>query len=208
MKQKGKILNNHSQKVGQDIYDISNSRVRVEYVEYLNRIEKKKENYVKKRKNVEREERKRKMEIADEELRKQNAKDFLDEEDRRRKRNVVFSKRCKVKPADKTFLQKLVFCEIFDSKIRKFPKERKWKKIFYRFLDTYEKKKKIQNELRRIEFNIFEHIKMDVERKTGRWKGSNEQNKIADEKIASAIRSSFKSYEKWGVRRDGQFFIF
>ena len=208
MKKKVKILNNHSLKVGQDIYDKTNSRVRVEYIGYLNNIEKKKETLVEKEENVEREERKKKLMIEDDKLREQNAREFLIEEDKKKKRNIGFTRRCNVKPAYKTFLQEVIFQEIFQSNIQKFPNERQWKKIFYRFLDSYEKNYKIQNQLRKIEYDIFEHIKIDVEKKSGQWEGTSYQNKIADERVATAIRSSFKSYEKLSIRRDGQFFIF
>ena len=208
MKQKVKILNNHSQKVGQDIYDITNSRVRVEYVEYLNKIESKKNKVVKKRIDIEREERKKNMILADEKLREKNARNFLIQEEKKRKQNVRFTNRCNVKPDQKSFLQDIIFKELFNSRIQKFPKEKDWKKIFYRFLDSYEKDGKIKNKLRTVELEIFHHIKIDVEKKTGNWMGTKHQNNIADRKVASAIRSSFKSYEKMGVRRDGQFFLF
>ena len=203
MKSKGRILNNHSQKVGQDIYDITNSRIRVEYVGFMEKIEKKKGSDKKVEKNYEREERKKQMEMEDEELRLEHAKQFLESEDIKRKRNLGFHKRCNVRPNDKTLLQKAVFKDIFNSKVQKFPNENDWKSLFYRYIDSDG-----NLELKRIEFDIFQHIKIDVESYTGKWNGSVEQNKLADKKIAAAIRSSFKSYEKLGIRRDGQFFKF
>ena len=56
---------------------------------------------------------------------------------------------------------------------------------------------------------MFEHIKPMVEKKLNEnWFGSKEQNSVADFKIAESIRSSFRSYEKQGVRPDGHFFEF
>ena len=138
MKRKGKILNNHSQKVGQNIYDITNSRVRVEYIGYLNNMEKQNKKFLKLKKNKEREQRKKLMELEDAKLREKHAREFLEKEQLRRKQNVGFTKRCNVRPADKVILQNLFFKKVFGNKIQKFPNESKWKKLFYRFLDTCE----------------------------------------------------------------------
>ena len=63
--------------------------------------------------------------------------------------------------------------------------------------------------LKRIDREMFEHIKPMVEKKLNEnWFGSKEQNSVADFKIAESIRSSFRSYEKQGVRPDGHFFEF
>ena len=51
------------------------------------------------------------------------------------------------------------------------------------------------DELRAIEEELFETIKGNVEKVTRSWIGSVEQNRMADQKIATLIRNSFKSYE-------------
>ena len=84
-----------------------------------------------------------------------------------------------------------------------------WKKRFYRFLDTYSKNDTLRKDLINIEEAIFEKIRIDVEGELNyKWTGSKLENQKADLKIASAIKASFRSYEKQGRRRDGTFFIF
>ena len=51
------------------------------------------------------------------------------------------------------------------------------------------------DEIRAIEEELFETIKGNVEKVTSSWIGSIEQNRMADQKIATLIRNSFKSYE-------------
>ena len=43
---------------------------------------------------------------------------------------------------------------------------------------------------------MFRKTKVDVVNATGPWIGSSEQNKMADLKISTFVRNSFKSYEK------------
>ena len=84
-----------------------------------------------------------------------------------------------------------------------------WKKLFYRFLDSYEENQETKERLNSIENEMFQHIKPKVEADLNqKWSGSKVQNSLADLKIADSIKSSFKSYEKQGVRPDGHFFEF
>ena len=53
------------------------------------------------------------------------------------------------------------------------------------------------NQLREIEEKSFlEFAKEEVENETGQWVGSKVQNRLADNKISSSIKQSFKNYEK------------
>ena len=81
--------------------------------------------------------------------------------------------------------------------------------MFYRFLDGYEKKEHIRKQLLDIEIDIFESIRGDIEKELGvKWSGSKTQNRLADEKVATVIKSSFFSYDKQGKHPHGKFFIF
>ena len=51
-------------------------------------------------------------------------------------------------------------------------------------------------DLRDIEEDMFRKTKVDVVNATGPWIGSSEQNKMADLKISTFVRNSFKTYEK------------
>ena len=68
-----------------------------------------------------------------------------------------------------------------------------WKTIFYRVVDSQADED--GDEIRAIEEELFETIKGNVEKVTSSWIGSIEQNRMADQKIATLIRNSFKSYE-------------
>ena len=69
-----------------------------------------------------------------------------------------------------------------------------WKKIFYRAVDSAGNQDSV--DLRDIEEDMFRKTKVDVVNATGPWIGSSEQNKMADLKISTFVRNSFKSYEK------------
>ena len=82
-----------------------------------------------------------------------------------------------------------------------------WKKVFYRFLDGYKDDASKRETLSSIERRIFYNIKPEVELETGEWRGTVEQNRIADQKVADSIMNSFRSYEE-GMQRKGHFFNF
>ena len=81
----------------------------------------------------------------------------------------------------------------------------KWKVIWYRMLDSYEKPDR--EDLLGIERRIFENIKEEVEEETGEWLGTKGQNSLADIKVATSIFRSLKAYED-GRKRVGSFFNF
>ena len=83
----------------------------------------------------------------------------------------------------------------------------KWKKIWNRLVDCYDKNEIIKRRLLDTEMSIFTRIKKLVENETGQWNGSKLQNRLADYKVASAIYNSFREYEK-GLKRQGSFFNF
>ena len=72
--------------------------------------------------------------------------------------------------------------------------DKKWKREFYRFLDSYKKSGNVKTQLQTIEEDIFENIRGEIETEFGHtWSGSKEENRVADMKISSAIKSSFRS---------------
>lgn len=67
---------------------------------------------------------------------------------------------------------------------------------------------KIRDQLLSVEMRIFNNIKKEVEDETGGiWKGTRDQNKLADLKVAQSIHSSFKKYEE-GRHYHGSYFSF
>ena len=71
---------------------------------------------------------------------------------------------------------------------------KKFRKIFYRLVDGSDIDENIQR-LRTIEAEVFTVIRED-KMFGDSWEGSLDQNKMADMKIAGAIRNSFRLYEK------------
>ena len=70
----------------------------------------------------------------------------------------------------------------------------KFRKIFYRLVDGSDIDENIQR-LRTIEAEVFTVIREDKSFGDS-WEGNLEQHKMADMKIAGAIRNSFRLYEK------------
>ena len=88
-----------------------------------------------------------------------------------------------------------------------FLDDKEWKRKFYRFVDSYQGEDMMK--LREIESDIFQGIKAEIAKDYGgQWTGCELQNRMADEKIASCIKASFRSYEKQGLRPHGHFFKF
>ena len=83
-----------------------------------------------------------------------------------------------------------------------------WKKLLYRFIDSNHEDEFTRSELTRIESEMFHHIKPMIEKELSEeWTGTKHQNQIGDLKVAEAMRSSFRSYERQGAN-DGHFFEF
>ena len=83
----------------------------------------------------------------------------------------------------------------------------KFRKIFYRYVDSLSEDDDDHKKLLIIEQNIFGVIKTDIEDKNGPWEGG-DMNKLADQKIAAAIHSSLQSYETHKKRFDTSYFTF
>ena len=123
MKRKSTILNSHSQRVGETVYDQTTEQVRGEYVVSMEF----KENEKKKKEkespiDEEREKRKKKKELEDAKISKEHADKYLLSLKERSQKNRGYSKRCKVKQIHKLFLMEIVFKEIFKSKVEVFPR--------------------------------------------------------------------------------------
>ena len=79
--------------------------------------------------------------------------------------------------------------------------------MFYRVVDSLATSE--GDQVRSIEEHSFANIvKDEVEEELGPWTGSKEQNALADYKIASSIKTSFKSYEKNRKSFEESFFKF
>lgn len=79
--------------------------------------------------------------------------------------------------------------------------------LFYRCVDSLSNSE--GDQLRQIEERIFQGIvKQEVESVLGCWEGSDDQNVMADKKIASSIRSSFANYEKRRESHEESYFKF
>lgn len=121
MKLQCRKLNNHSPKVGEDHYDDSGKSARVEWVRLMENLESPSSSQ-KFETDKKREDRKKEKEKQDEASRKENATKYLKLLDDRKKKNLGLNLRCKVKPLDRPYLMKVVFENIFESKVQQFPK--------------------------------------------------------------------------------------
>ena len=117
---KSKAINGHSGEVGFQHYDKSNCRVKSEFVNFTDNLEQSKPGSEK----IDSEKEKKMLEVdkADEEARKQDAREFLSNVKERRSKNFLPGRRIKVNSSDRYFLQKLVYAEIFNSTLQHFPK--------------------------------------------------------------------------------------
>ena len=82
-----------------------------------------------------------------------------------------------------------------------------FRKRFYRFLDSLEDCEDA-NRFREIEFKTFKILKPKIEADLGKWKGDLKQNEEADNRIATAIVTSFKSYEVNRKEYEEAYFVF
>ena len=111
----------HSEDVGRQIYDKSNARTRAEFINSISSKEtpqKKREKRGDKKRRIEMNQ----MEEEDAKNRKKNAAEFLQKLRIENSQNRRKSSRCNLSPPDRRFLQKLVFEEVFQSKLQEFPK--------------------------------------------------------------------------------------
>ena len=83
-----------------------------------------------------------------------------------------------------------------------------FRKMFYRALDSLGDEVRCLQRMLAIEEKTFGVVKGDVEKEFGEWTGTLDQNKKADSLIASALYSSFKTYEKNKKSYEDSFFIF
>ena len=62
--------------------------------------------------------------------------------------------------------------------------------------------------LRKIEEDLFfAFAKKEIEAEQGVWDGSVEHNRLADMKVSSIVKTSFKNYEKNRRKEDQQYFV-
>ena len=90
---------------------------------------------------------------------------------------------------------------------KKFPSKEKFRKIFYRILDS----RNVQNDEDLERFSAIEEAifrKIRKEKKDEKWENSLEQNKKMDLLIVSSIHSSFQVYEKNRKEDEPSFFNF
>ena len=122
MRKKTQILNAHSELVGRNIYDQSQSRVRAEFVNYMSFLEapgKRKRdssNF-----DIENRKRMRSQEKVDAITRRENAEKYLAKEEEIRNRTAPVGSRRKLLPNDRLYLQKLIKKEVFGDIVQDFP---------------------------------------------------------------------------------------
>ena len=121
------VLNYHSHEVGEDHYLNERPNLRAQFINKLD----KKESPIKKPKTFKRfssfdkarEERKRLMEMEDREASKKNALAILDANRDRKQRNAKYGLRCNILPNHRSFLQSMVYENVFMSdNVPNFPK--------------------------------------------------------------------------------------
>lgn len=82
-----------------------------------------------------------------------------------------------------------------------------WKVLWYRLVDGYNGNASDRDHLLAIEKEIFENVKKHLEADNYQWRGTREDNRVADLKVAEHVRASFKLYEG-GKKLFGTFFQF
>ena len=145
-----------------------------------------------------------KLDLKDKEMSLNEAKKTLQKEVTQRQ----ISKYTKLIPQDRVKLQEEITNpengEIFDKTKAKFPAEKAFKKVFYRFIDG-----NATEDIRAIEERIFSSVKADIEKEMGEsWSNKKEMNQLADVKCATLIRNSFKAHEKNLKKNEKSYFKF
>ena len=200
-------LQSHSGAVGLTYYDKSGTNVRASFIDQLAS----KESPVKVAHQVPEDVRKKReeKERKDAEKNLEAAKKMLIMDKMRK--NTRLSSKCKLLPHDKKFLQNLFSNpktgEIFHALNGFFPGDQSWKRYFYRCVDSLAGND--GDHLREIEEMSFAQIfKYEVEAELGSWTGSDEQNRLADYKIAGSVKNSFRNYEKTKKGYEQSYFKF
>ena len=193
MKSSVENLQSHSRRVGLEHYDKTGQNTRASFITQLSQLESPSkaggevsDEVKKKRQKIDQEDKEKNLRRAKETL----IKDKMSKKEK-------LSKKCKVVPCDRLFLQKFFNTMEVDhfNPSESFPEDQQWKKTFYRRVDSLADER--GSKLRKIEENLFkEVVKFEVEEALGPWTGSAIQNRSADLKISTGIKSSFKSYEK------------
>ena len=194
-------LQSHSANVGLTYYDRSTQNTRAQFINQLSAVES--PNKAVSDEAVSDDVKKRREVIEEAERMKTISQAKLKLAEDKKKKKEKLSKKCKVEPEDRSFLQ-----EIFSNKgDTELPDDASWRKMFYRYVDT--KSGEEGKKLRKIEEKMFaEQVKKEVEEELGDWCGLKEQNNLADAKISLNVKSSFRVYEKSKKPFDKSYFKF
>ena len=213
MKLRSKSVANHSSQVGARFYDRMNSDFRASSMTYIAAQEQSNVAPVSesslsavtraKRKQIEEEDNKAKLENAKKILKTYQAAG----------RKTSTGARCKVTSDNREYLQSSFtsggrYSHILTG-FAKFPPVKTFKKSFYRLVDSFDDDDDSEaSKMRQVEHEIFKAVKSDIEKKMDReWDGSFEMNKVGDQRVAEAIVTSFKVYEN-SKGKQQQFFNF
>ena len=190
MKASVENLQSHSRQVGLAHYDRSGDTTRANFIHQLAALESPSKGFDEVPEAVKLKRQKKEEEDREKVLR--NAKDALLQDKMRKK-----EKKSYLNLEDRHFLQKL-FTSLKDQNFganKVFPHDEEWTRIFYRTVDSLSDSN--GGRLRKVEEELFiEFAKAEVLEVLGKWTGSSEQNKSADQKISRYVKSSFRAYEK------------
>ena len=204
MSTRSKNVTSHSQQVGEKFYDQSQSQFRLSSLHFVGHQEGilgGPDNAAEEGEDYETQEKRRKLDEEDNKKAKELAREVL----RKTKvnRQVTLGKTCNLLPKNRTYLQELFSSSGALSHLglheNKFPKPVKWKKIFYRVVDSSpeELSQEDWQRVKQIEHETFLHLKESIVKESGgEWKNSIEQNRHADKEVSKVIRNSFMKYEK------------
>ena len=221
------LLNNHSDAVGEAVYNIGSYQTRAEFVNAQAAAEGSSSQQpeasgvdMNRRKMREEEDERKKME---------RARDILNRDKRRR--NETLSSQMRLKPDQRMFLQKLISenheLEIHEATRKKFPgllcvsnfvfinnwlsfylADKRFKVIFNRFLDSADLPAADLEHLKTLENEIYINIKPQVEKELQGRVGDNISNSLADFKVAQSVKKSFLNYENDRKKGDPKYFKF
>ena len=190
------VLNNHSDTVGEAVY---NKKSYVRRAEFVNKMSN--EEGISTQESVTREDdeelkAKRQKLDADDMARSVRAAQELIKKDKMR-RNLNSS--CRVKPDHRQFLQTVMKnstdLEVHVVTRSRFPSDKVWKKTWNRFVDTVESP--VKEKVLEIEKTIFDNTKKEVLKQMdlAYWSGSKSENSLADYKVAMSVKGAFRYYE-------------
>lgn len=220
------LLNNHSNAVGEAVYNIGSYQTRAEFVN-AQAVAEGSSSQLPEASGVDSDRRKMREE-EDDRKKMMKAQEILKRDKQRR--NDTLSSQMKLKPSQREFLQKLISensnLEIYEATRKKFPGllclsnfyhslifvfhsgDREWKVIFNRFLDSADLSTEEREQVKIIEQEIFLNIKPQVEKEHVTWDGEKESNRLADFKVAQSVKKSFLNYENDRGRSDPKYFKF